>query len=577
MNVNGIIGMKRIVSLFIFCVCSLSIFSQSFSLRVDANKVVQNSSFEVRYTLDGAKGSGFRTPNFGSFEVVGGPRQSSSTRIVNGTMSQTQSISYDLFASKIGKYTIPASSINVKGKKLISNSIRIDVVKGKAASQISESDKESYMKLETTAEEAIIGQQITLEYKLYTQQDINGYELINEPDYDGFFSQELRNYRAEVSREVINGKEFYTKVLKKVALFPQRTGRFDFLPVTVTLAIPIPGAKKNRGFFSSVPTRQKRIKTNPLTIEVNDAPPGAPISFSGAIGKYQMAAKINKKRITTDDAFVINMEVRGTGDGKTFSAPNQRQLEHMEYYDPNVVRDEDTSRDGIVSNYKQIEYLIVPKKPGTYNLQPEFSYYDTDSMKYMTIRTAPFRVQVTKGTRSVIADDRDVSISQSLEKDRMDVDSISPFQLKFFDGFWIGSFGLGLLAFVAMGYKKYKNVLLDNLDPEEKRRRKAMRLANSKLEKARGHQQENDSRKFYEEVSSTMNGYLGNKFGLPNTDFQKDKIVEKLSSNGVSQNMIDSYLSILKTCEMALFAGQPSSKMDEILDQSTNLILKLEA
>jgi hypothetical protein len=568
--------MKRILGLFIFCVFSLSTYSQTFTLKTDASKVVQNSTFEVSYILDGATGNGFVAPNFGRLEVVGGPRQSSSTRIVNGAMSQTQSISYDLFAPKVGKYTIPSSTINVRGKKLISNSISIDVVKGKAASQISESDKESYMRLETTAEEAIIGQQITLEYKLYTQQDINGYELVNESDYDGFFSQELRNYRAEVSREVINGKEYYTKVLKKVALFPQRTGRFDFSPVTVTLAIPISGAKKRRGFFSSVPTRQKRIKTNPLTIQVNDAPPGAPISFSGAVGKYQMAAKINKKRITTDDAFVINMEIRGTGDGKTFSAPNQRQLENMEYYDPNVVRDEDTSRDGIVSNYKQIEYLIVPKKPGTYNLQPEFSYFDTDSMKYMTIRTSPFRVQVTKGTRSVISDDRNVSISQNLEKDRTEIHEVSTFQLKFFDGLWFGSFGLGFMAFVAMGYKKYKDVLLENLDPEEKRRRKAMKLANSKLEKAREHQQANDSRKFYEEVSSTMNGYLGNKFGLPNTDFQKEKIVARLASNSVSQEMIDSYLSILKTCEMALFAGQPSSKMDEILDKSTDLILKLE-
>lgn len=568
--------MKRIVSLLIFSGCSLLAFSQSFTLKTDVSKVVQNSTFEVRYTLDGANGNGFVVPNFGGLEIVAGPRQSSSTRILNGAMSRTQSISYDLFASKIGKYTIPGSSINVKGQKLTSNSVKIEVVKGKAASQIADSDKDSFMKLVTTAEEAILGQQITLEYKLFTQQDVNGYELINEPDYDGFFSQELRNYRAEVTREILKGKEYYTKVLKKVALFPQRTGRFDFTPVTVTLAIPISGAKKNRGFFSSTPTRQKRIKTNPLTIQVIDPPPGAPISFSGAVGKYQMAAKINKKRITTDDAFVINMEVRGTGDGKTFSAPKQRTIEHMEYYDPNVVRDEDTSRDGIVSNYKQIEYLIVPKTPGTYNLQPEFSYYDTDSMRYMTIRTSPIRVQVTKGTRSVIADDRDVSISQNLEKDRAEVTSISLFQLKFFDGVWFGSFGLGLLAFVAMGYKKYKDVLLENLDPEEKRRRKAVKLANTKLEKARTHQQENNSRKFYEEISSTMNGYLGNKFGLPNADFQKDKIVDKLSSNGVSQDMIDSYLSILKTCEMALFAGQPSSKMDEIVDQSTALILNLE-
>lgn len=549
---------------------------QSFVLTADASKVVQNSSVRITYTVDGAKGSNFRAPDFGSLEVVGGPSQSTSMTIVNGAMSQTQSFAYDLFATKVGKYTIPAASISIGGKTTTSNSLTIDVVKGTAAGQISADDKKTYVKLETTATEAILGQQITIEYRLYTQQDVNGYDLVNEPDYDGFFSQELRNYRSEVSRIVVDGKEFYTKVIKKIALFPQRTGRFDFAPVTVNLAIPIPGAPKPRGFFSSQPTRSKRVQTNPLTLIVTDPPEGAPISFSGAVGKYQMAAKINKTNITTDDAFVINMEVRGTGDGKTFSAPQQPVVDGMEYYDPNVVRDEDTSRDGIVSNYKQIEYLIVPKKAGTYTIAPEFSYYDTDSSRYMTIRTQPFTLQVAQGTRSVVADDRDVSVTQSLLPDSEDLSEMGPFKMRFFDAYWWSALAVSLLALGAMGLYRMRQMKYDNLDPEEKKRRAALALANSKLDQARVHQEAGDSRRFYEEISTTMNGYLGNKYGLPNADFNRDKISAALSGGGVSDALVSDYLSILKTCEMALFAGQPPNKMDEVLSRCTSLILDLE-
>lgn len=567
--------MRNWIYIFSFCLFGACCFGQSFTLTADANKIVQNSTVQIQYKLDGAKGSGFKNPKFGALEVVSGPNQSSQTRIINGAMSQSKSFSYTLFASKSGRYTIPAGEIFANGKKMISNSLTIEVVKGKAAESISENDKETYVKLETTAEEAILGQQITIEYKLYTQQNVNGYDLLNESDYDGFFSQELRNYRAEVSREIIDGKEFYTKVIKKIALFPQRTGRFDFAPVTINLAIPIPGAKK-RGFFSQVPTRSNRVQTNPLTIVVKDPPANAPISFSGAVGKYNMAAKINKTRITTDDAFVINMEVRGTGDGKTFSAPNQPQIDDMEYYDPNVVRDEDTSRDGIVSNYKQIEYLIVPKKPGSYIIKPEFTYYDTDSNKYMTIVSNSFKVKVSKGTRSVTTDNRDVSVTQSLMADRKESSRLSMFSLKFFDPFWLMSMLIGLFVMVGMGFKKKQLLKLENLDPEEKRRRKAIKLANSQLEQARMHKESGFSRKFYEEISRTMNGYLGNKYGLPNADFQKDKIVARLADNSVPQRNIDQYLTILKTCEMALFAGQPSSKMDELLEDCRALILFLE-
>lgn len=563
--------------LFISLVVSVSsIEAQTFRATSDVTRTLEKSAFTVTYTLDGEKGAQFSPPNFAPFEVVSGPRKQTSMSIVNGAVSQYEAFEYTLYTEKKGKFVIPPASISVKGKTIKSNALTIEVIKGKAANTISEGEKETYVKMEASSMDAILGQQITLEYKLYTQQDINGYDLLNEPSYDGFFSQELGNYRASVSREIIDGKEFYTKVIKKIALFPQRTGQFDFSPVVVNLAVPIPGAKRRGGFFSSVPTRKKRVSTNGLELVVKDPPKPAPISFSGAVGKYAMSPKINKTQLSTDDAFVINMEVRGTGDGKTFSAPKQPIVKDMEYYDPNVIRDEDTSRDGIVSNYKQIEYLIVPKKPGNYIIRPEFTYYDIDSNDYVTLSPHAFRVKVTKGTRSITRDDRDVSITQTLIEDRAEVSKISNFSLTFFDSFWWVSFGLGILGFVGMGFRKYKLNQLDNLDPAEKKRRKALKLAASQLEVAKSYLDKGDGRKFFEEISLTMNRYLGNKYGVENTDFQKDKIAMTLEDNKVEKSHIEEYLSILKTCEMAIFAGQATSKMEEVYSKSQNLILKLE-
>lgn len=548
---------------------------QTFRATSDVSKTIEKSAFTVSFKLSGAKGSRFTPPDFSPFEVVSGPMQSTNMSIVNGAVSQSMTFEYTLFAPKRGRYVVPAATIVVDGRTLTSNRLNIEVVKGQAANSISEDDKETYVRMEASTEDAILGQQITLEYKLYTQREINGYELLNEPVYEGFFSQELGNYRAAVSREIIDGKEFYTKIVKKVALFPQRTGQFDFEPVIVNLAVPIPGAKR-RGFFSSVPTRKKRVTTNGLRLTVKDPPQPAPVSFSGAVGKYAMVPKINKNKLSTDDAFVINMEVRGTGDGKTFSAPNQPTIKDMEYYDPNVIRDEDTSRDGIVSNYKQIEYLIVPKKPGGYIIRPEFTYYDIDSNDYVTLAPKEFRVRVTKGTRSVTRDDRDVSITQTLAADRAEEDTLSGFSLSFFDAFWWSGFALAILGFLGLGFKKYRADLLNNIDPAEKRRRKAQILAEGQLEVAKKYLDGGDNRKFYEEISLTMNRYLGNKYGMENADFQKDKIARTLEQNEVDKSSIEQYLSILKTCEMAIFAGQKSSQMAEIFEKCRNLILKLE-
>lgn len=550
--------------------------AQSFRANSDVTKAIEKTAFTVTFTLDGAKGSRFSAPDFSPFEVINGPSTNTSMSIINGAVSQKMSLEYTLYATKLGKHVIPSATIYANGKTLTSNPLLIEVIKGKSVNSISEDDKQTFVKMEASSLDAILGQQITLEYKLYTQQDVNGYELLNEPEYDGFFSQELGNYRASVSREIIDGKEYYTKVIKKIALFPQRTGQFEFDPVLVRLAIPIPGAKRRGGFFSSVPTRKKQVSTNNLVLSVNNPPEPAPISFSGAVGKYAMMPKIDKTRLTTDDAFIINMELRGTGDGKTFSAPNQPVIKDLEYYDPNVIRDEDTSRDGIVSNYKQIEYLIVPKKPGNYVIRPEFTYYDTDSNDYVTLAPQSFRIKVTQGTRSITRDDRDISITESLLEDRTEVSHISMFSLKFFDTTWWTCLGLGLISFFFLGFKKYKLEQLNSLSPEEKKRRRALRLAEQQLEVAKSFLEQKDGRKFFEEVSLTMNRYLGNKFGMQNSDFQKELIVATLKENEVAQPLIEDYLSILKSCEMALFAGQSSSKMDEILNNCQDLILKLE-
>ena len=229
-------------------------------------------------------------------------------------------------APKKGKFVIPQATVRANGKTFTSNSLLIQVVEGKAMNSLADDERESYVEMRASTENAILGQQITLEYKLYTQQDVNGIDLVNEPEYDGFFSQELGNYRAQVTREIIEGKEYYTKVVKKIALFPQRTGSFKFEPVVVNLAIPIPGAKR-RGFFSSAPTRRKQVMTNGLDILVRNPPQPAPISFSGAVGKYAMVPKINKTQLTTDDA------PWSTSDPglSNLVVARPRQLQHDEY------------------------------------------------------------------------------------------------------------------------------------------------------------------------------------------------------------------------------------------------------
>ncbi len=69
------------------------------------------SVFEVQFELLNANGLDFRPPSFESFKVVGGPSIGSSTMVINGAVSRSQSWSYSLLATKPGKLTIGSATV----------------------------------------------------------------------------------------------------------------------------------------------------------------------------------------------------------------------------------------------------------------------------------------------------------------------------------------------------------------------------------------------------------------------------------------------------------------------------------
>jgi len=506
--------------------------------------------------------------------LVGGPSTSQSTQIINGRSSSSVSYTYSLLGIKVGKYTIKPARIQANNKPLRTKPIVIEVVKGKAANSLSAADKNNFVRIEVNDSTAVVGQQVVLEYVLYFQQDINGYDILNEGEYEGFFASAIRTKNNTVSRKIIDGEEFYVKALKSVVLFPQRTGIYEIDPVIVDLAIPIPG-QKPRGIFGRTPTRKKRISTNKLTINVENLPKPEPEFFSGAVGRYQMSSQTPKTNVTTDEAILVTMDIVGNGDGKTFSAPALPPMDGLEYYEPNILKDEDITQVGGIYNKKSIEYLIVPKQIGSYIIRPEFTYYNTDSNSYQTIFGRKARVKVTQGDRSITEDDRDIALGGELAPKKMQSATISGHMSRYAHWPLYGGFGVFAMGLIGIFIKKRQLEIEAGIDPEERRRRQAKEMAVKQLAKAKSFMQSDGKRAFYTEVSAAMNGFLGDKYQIPNTDLDKLKVKKHLEDRNVDPLYITRYIELLTKSEMAIFAGQAAGDMKSIYDESISLIQDL--
>lgn len=568
--------MKESIKIFILLLISgLSLHAQTvkFEASVDAKKILQNSTVNVTFTIYNAKDQGFTPPNFDGFQVVGGPNQSTQMSFANGRRTQQKGYGYTLLATKPGKFTIGSASIQVNGKSLKSKPISIEVVKEDPKSLAADPDQDFYMKARLSDSTAIIGQQIILDYTLYTRVDIQNFDLLNESDYDGFFSVELNGRRERAQREIIDGKEYYVQSLKKVALFPQQTGTYEFDPVIVNLGL---SDGKRSSFFFQRNTKTVRRTTNAIKIQVVGNPPNAPLSYSGAVGNYGMNAEVDKRSITTDDAIKITMIIKGSGDAKIVTAPEQDFGEDLEIYEPNILSEDQMVDKGYVSSEKIFEYLVVPKKTGKFRLQPKFSFYNPDSSRYETLTAGPFSVNVAQGMKAINTMEA-VKSDKELAPLIASPTFVTKPNVLFGSGIHWGLLGLILTAIPIMFMYKLKMRKEANIDPKLVQAQNAEKVAIAKLSLAKSHMDAGSPRPFYEEIQNGIFGYLSDRLEVPYSQMNKADIKNILSSKEVPSDLTDRVSTILQKAEMALFAGAGSVGMQESYDVAKELILGLEA
>ncbi len=547
----------------------------TFEATADARRVLENSYFEVTFTLSNAQGGQFSPPSFEDFLVVSGPSQAVSTSMINGQVSRTQAYSYTLKPRRTGTFTIGSASIKVSRTTLRTKPLTIEVVKGRKGDPGAE--EQVFIRAEPSTETAYVGQQILLDYKLYTTLDVESFNILEESGYQGFFAQDVRRFNGRVMREVINGVQYTTKVLKRIALFPQQTGQLSIEPMNVQLGVVKEGAKRSRSFFFTPEVRPYPAATETVNIEVLPLPAGAPESFTGAVGDYQIRPDLSSKTATTDDALTLILTVRGSGDIKRVEAPALDLPEGFEVYEPKAVEETNLELNASIEGKKVFEYLLLPKVPGDYEFTPKFTYFSPDSAKYVTLADQSFSLYVKQGTgqpgraTASLNETEDIGplmLSPVLTQTR------TPFLGSAL--FW-GLLAAPLLLFGGLlGWRRHR-ARQDDIDPNERRMQAARGVAQERLSLAKSHLKAGDSRAFYDEVSKAILGYVGDKLQISRSSMSKSSLRQRLQELDLDESLIETVMSIVQDCEMALFAGQADAdKMGTVYERATQAIAGVE-
>ncbi len=551
-----------------------------FTASVDSKQVPVGDVFEIKFTLENGQGSNFRPPAFGEFNVVSGPNRMNSMTIVNGSSRSSETFSYVLQAKREGSFTIGTASIDIKGKTYTTTPLSISVEKGRrqTPNDVKSGKEEIFIRAEISSHTAYIGQQLILDYKLYTRANISGVSRVNESKYDGFYKLEVNDFPHNDNRVTLGGKPYITRILQRIALFPQREGTFKIEPFSLQMGI-VKGNKNDNddpfgSFFSAPLVETHIIAANEVQIEVKPLPTNAPTSFSGGIGDFKVDFSISKYDATTDDVISLKMNILGNGDAKRWLAPKLPKIEGLDIYEAKILREESVERNGEWQTTKEIEYLIVPKQTGRFSIKPEFSYFNTEGGTFQ-ILSQDFNLQVEQGSN------KSATILQDRVKDILGIKKSTAF-INQVTRFWRSSlfWVLLILPFIFIGgviaLKEWQK-RQSRRDMTLLKRANAPKIAESRLAVAQEFLKKGNERLFYNEVSKALFNYVSDKFGIPLAEFTKYNVREKLTSLDVKQELIQDFDKVLRDCEIALFGGRNTEGSAEaIYERAASVIVAIE-
>lgn len=357
--------------------------------RVELHNVVRLS-----YSVDGGQVSEFELPQLSAFRVVAGPSQQSSTQILNGQTSRSLRVSLDVEALQVGTFRIPPATAVIDGKRVKSNSLKIEVVPAQISSKGSaDARAEVIVRTRLSKEEVYVGERFRIETELLNRVNIYTYSIVAPLDLSPFRVDAIRRFDAYERQESIAGMPFQSRRIQVFEAFATQPGLYTIPPEVLDINV-IDGAAR-RSFLFSPPTRAVRVSSPPKTIKVKALPQPAPSDFSGAVGTWKFEGDFDRRSdLSTADVLTFRMEVQGRGDASRVQAPQLAWPQGWRSYPINTLSDEVFETDTGMVFRRSYEYIIAPERGGNYTLAPSVSWFDSKSERYETWTADTLRLQV---------------------------------------------------------------------------------------------------------------------------------------------------------------------------------------
>ena len=596
--------MKRIINLIVMFLTVAIVQAASFTVEAP-RQVVEGNKFNVTFVLNNGEGSGFTPPEVSGAKLIYGPSvsHSYSSSWVNGKSSHSSSEEYTMIykATQTGKCHIGAASVVVDGKRMATKAFTIEVLPS-GSSQPSQqtqrtpgaptpysdpmtqsadkevSGKDLFVRIEMSKPRVYEQQAVVCTIKLYTKYQVSQFMPTIQPSFDGFLIEEIPMQPSLNKVETLNGQQYMVAILKKCILYPQQSG--DLTITSGNYDVSVVQFDTFRSIFGTISKpveKSLKVTSNKATIHIQPLPEPKPASFTGAVGKFNVTTDLKPATgHKTYSAATYRYVISGTGNIKYIKAPDVKFPDQFDVYDPKTdVQVNDGAGD--MSGKVVMDYTFIPQYAGEFDIPAgEFSYFDPESGKYVTLTVPSRHLTVAKGEGQP---------SNHYRMKNMDIRPIKSgdLGLKKAHGYILDSwtywlwFLLPLLALMAL-LVYYRKQLKERADVRRMRSKRASKVAQRRLKAARGFASRGDRSGFYAEMLNALWGYMSDKLSIPVSELSKDNINAEREQYGIDEQLRKESMDLIDKCEFAQYAPElASDDMNAVLDEAAGVIDRLES
>lgn len=396
------------------------VFAQQVEVTLGPDEVAENQAWTITITVQNDRLKSYDNfPEIKGFRKRGQSTQST-TNIVNGQISSSQSVIMTYIPAAQGIITIPTFSMKVNDKpvSIAGKKVKIgpaqqqqqrdpfksffdrtpgDDFFGEGEAEFVDIKEEAFLALTTSKDDVYVGEGFNATLSFFVSQDnrapLQFYELgrqvseiLKKIKPTNCWEENFNIENIDGESVKINGRDYTQYKVYQATFFPLNTETITF-PVIGLEMIKYKVAKNPSFFGQNRKEDFKKFFTKPKRVTVKELPPH-PLKNSVAVGDYKLDERIRSKTLETGQSAAYNFNIYGEGNISAINKPTTKTDNSFEFYDPNV-RQDITRQNNRVTGTKSFDYFMIPKEPGKYKLADYFQwiYFNPRVKKYDTLKS----------------------------------------------------------------------------------------------------------------------------------------------------------------------------------------------